>query len=62
MSDKISYDDMKYLYEAAYMAAMNTLFKMNLEKHGWKYDEFMEEYSKEEEVIDFVIDPHATIH
>jgi hypothetical protein len=62
MSDKISYDDMKYLYEAAYQAAMNTLFRNNFEKHGWKYDDFMEAYSAEEEFIDFVIDPNATIH
>ena len=62
MSDKISYTDMKFLYEAAYQAAMNTLFKANLDKHGWKYDDFMVEYSGEEEVIDFVIDPNATLH
>lgn len=62
MSDRISYEDMKQLYEAAYQAAMNTLFKVHLDKHGWKYDDFMVEYSGEEEVIDFVIDPNATIH
>lgn len=62
MSDKISYEDIKFLYETAYQSAMNTLFRANLDKHGWRYDEFMEEYSKEEELIDFVIDPHATIH
>jgi hypothetical protein len=41
---------------------MNTLFRNNLDKHGWLYDEFMEEYGKEEEVIDFMIDPNATLH
>lgn len=59
---KISYLEMKQIYELAYMAAMNTLFKVNLQKHGWLYDEFMEEYAKEEEVIDFMIDPNATLH
>lgn len=59
---KISYEDMKYIYEAAYMSAMNVLFQTNFDKHGWKYDEFMELYSTEEEMIDFIIDPHATIH
>ena len=62
MSDKISYDDMKHLYEAAYQAAMNAVFKNNFDQHGWRYDDFMEKYSTEEELIDFVIDPHATIH
>ena len=62
MSDKLSYDDMKYLYEAAYQSAMNALFRDHLDKHGWKYDEFIEAYGVEEELIDFVIDPNATIH
>ncbi len=62
MDSKISYEDMKYLYETAYQAAMNTLFKNNLDKHGWKYDDFMLQYSTEEEVIDFMIDPNATLH
>ena len=59
---KVSYEDMKYLYEVAYMSAMNALFKDNLDKHGWRYDDFMEQYSTEEEMIDFMIDPNATIH
>jgi hypothetical protein len=58
----IEYQHMKELYEGAYQSAMNTLFKANFEKHGWRYDDFMEEYSKEEELIDFMIDPHATLH
>lgn len=61
-NSKITYDEMKFLYESAYQAAMNALFKQHFEKHGWRYDDFMEEYSKEEELIDFMIDPHATIH
>ena len=62
MSEKLNYDDMKFLYETAYQAAMNSLFRDNLDKHGWKYDEFMEAYGSEEEVIDFMIDPNATLH
>jgi hypothetical protein len=62
MSDKISYEDIKFFYETAYQSAMNSLFRNHFEKHGWRYDDFMEEYSKEEELIDFVIDPNATIH
>ena len=62
MSDKICYQDMKYIYEAAYQTAMNALFRAAFDKHGWKYDEFMDEYSKEEELIDFAIDPNATLH
>lgn len=58
----IEYQHMKELYETAYQAAMNTLFKTNFEKHGWRYDDFMEEYNKEEEFIDFMIDPNATLH
>ena len=58
----VDYVQMKELYELAYQSAMNTLFKANFEKHGWRYDDFMEEYGKEEELIDFMIDPHATLH
>lgn len=58
----LEYAHIKDLYEAAYQAAMNTLFQANFDKHGWKYDEFMEEYNHEEEVIDFMIDPNATLH
>ena len=59
---KAAYEDMKYLYESAYQAAMNALFRNNFSFHGWKYDEFIEQYNQEEELIDFVIDPNATIH
>ena len=62
MENKINYEEMKMLYEAAFQLTMNTLFRTNFDKHGWKYDEFMEAYGSEEEVIDFVIDPNATIH
>ena len=58
----LEYPHMKELYEAAYQAAMNTLFRNNFDKHGWKYDDFMAEYSAEEDLIDFMIDPNATLH
>jgi hypothetical protein len=58
----IEYAQMKEFYELAYQSAMNALFKTNFEKHGWRYDDFMLEYSAEEEVIDFMIDPNATLH
>jgi hypothetical protein len=61
-SNKLAYEDMKYLYEGAYQAAMNALFKANFDKHGWSYDQFIELYHQEEEIIDFMIDPNATLH
>lgn len=62
MDNKISYEEMKILYETAYQVAMNTLFRNNFDKHSWKYDDFLELYNNEEEVIDFMIDPNATLH
>jgi hypothetical protein len=61
-NSKLPYEEMKVLYELAYMSAMNTLFKANFDKHNWRYDDFMEQYSAEEDLIDFAIDPHATLH